>query len=648
MSLHKDFAITLARTLAGLLLMPLITLWFISYTFQDIQKDWDKGLEKQLNATRNTGRYISGRGLEKVPVLSAEEQQELRDFHALTAVAGLCRNPHPEVAEVRAEYCQPFGDLWQFTWMRTAAWIALVAGVLLLACLVGLGVLAHARRHWQYTSFVLGWRTLTTASVIIVVLQGSMIAWLSYWMTVVFTNSYAPKLIIFISMAAAWAVFEVIRRIFQRPDSGSAIAGEVVSEANAPHLWQRIREMAQRLKTRAPDHVVAGIDANFFVTEAPLHVAGGASGKRVLSGRKLYVSIPLLRQLERQEADAVLAHELAHLSGGDAKGSAQLGPRLDQFGRYMGHLHEYFGTRWLILPFFVLYRMIFELALAKDSRAREFRADRHAAKLVSPQAVTRALVKIGAYANYRDAVEQGLFEHSQQLDGKLGIGERVANGLSDWANTPAFAQALTKREIPHPYDSHPPLAERMRNVGHVEPPEQFAAIVTRPVADTWADDIRTAAQIEAQLWGGYEEDFAANHEEALAIRYEPANEAERVIVLKYFPDQSFALRKGRSITVTYEGVIGPDGKMLARWKEVKACNVVNIYFLLPWQLLLQLHKKRNQLLYKTRRLYLWGIKGDELNRLVDTLHRYFGRHTEMRIWQAERKINAVTAQGQQP
>jgi len=530
--------------------------------------------------------------------------------------------------------------------MYTAAWVALVAGILLLACLAGLGALAHASRHWQYTSFVLGWRTLTTASVIIVVLQGSMIAWLSYWMTVIFTNSYAPKLVGFVSVVAAWAAFVVIRQIFQRPDSGSAIAGEVVSEADAPRLWQRIREMAARLKTRAPNHVVAGIDANFFVTEAPLLVGGGASGERVLQGRKLYVSIPLLRQLERQEADAVLAHELAHLSGGDARGSARLGPKLDQFGRYMGHLHENFATRWLILPFFVLYRMIFELALAKDSRAREFRADRYAAKLVSPQAVTRALVKIGAYANYRNAVEQGLFEHSQQLGEKLGIGERVANGLPAWADTPAFAQTLTEREIPHPYDSHPPLVERMRNVGHVEPPEQFAAIVTRPVSDSWADDIRTAAQIEAHLWGGYEEDFAANHEEVLAIRYEPANEAERAIVLKYFPDQSFALRKGRSITVTYEGVIGPDGKMLAHWQEVKAWNIADVYFLLPWQLFLKLHEKRNRLQHKVRRLYLWGIKGDELNRLVDTLNRYFGRHTEMCIWQAERKIDAVIAQGQ--
>jgi len=642
--MRKDLLVTLGQTLAALLLIPLVTLWFTSHVFRDIQQQWDAGLEKRLNATRD--QFTAERGREKVPALSAEKQQKLRDFHALITPDGLCRNPHPEVAITRTHYCKPFGKMWQFTWMHTAAWIALMAGMLLLACLAGLAALAHARHHLQYTSFTLGWRTLTTASVVIVVLQGSMIVWLSYWMTAVFTNRYAPQLIGMVSMVAALAAFVVIRQIFQRYDSDSAIVGEVVSEANAPHLWQRIRKMAQRLKTRAPDHVVAGIDANFFVTEAPLTVANPTADARTLSGRKLYVSIPLLRQLEREEADAVLAHELAHLSGGDARSSARLVPKLEQFGRYMGHLYDNFATRWLILPFFVLYRMIFELALAKDSRAREFRADRYAAKLVSPQAVTRALIKTRAYTNYRNAVEQGLFEHSQQLGEKLGIGERVANGLPAWANTSAFAQALTERAIPHPYDSHPPLHERMRNVGHVESPEQFAAIVTRPVTDTWADDIRNAAQIEAMLWSSYEEDFAANHEEVLAIRYEPANEAERAIVLKYFPDQSFVLKKGRSITVTYEGIIGPDGDMLAHWQEVKTWNITDIYFLLPWKLFLTLHEKRNRLQHKVRSLSLAGIKGAELARLTDTLHRYFGRHTEMRIWHIEQHIDAVIAQGQ--
>jgi len=626
MSQHKKLAITLARTLACLLLIPLITLWFISHEFQDIQQYWDANLEKQLNATHDT---FTARGREKVPQLSAEEQQYLREFRALLrkiGAAGLCRNPHPEVAEMRAQYCKPpFGDLWQLTWMRAAAWIALVAGVLLLAYLAGLWALAHARRHLRYTSFLLGWHVLTTASVIIAVLQGSMGVWLLYWGDD--SGSTMLELIGFAGAVLAGVAFATIRQIFRRPAPGSAIAGELVSQANAPHLWQRIGEIAQRLKTRAPDHVIAGIDTDFFATEAPLLVDGGASGERIVQGRKLYVSIPLLRLLERQQADAVLVHELAFLSGVDARREA----KWEQFARYMEHLHE---NVWLFLPFFALYRMIFESALAKDSRARAFRADRTAAKLVSPQAITHALIKIEAYARYCDA---GLFDHGQHLDEKTGTGEWVVNGLLAWANTPAFAQTLTEeRDIPHSYyDSYPPLVERMRNIGHVERPEQFAAIITRPVAHTWANGIRNVWQIEAQLWGSYEEDFAADHEQTLATRYEPANEAERMVVLKYFPDQYFALKNGRSITVTYQGIIGSTGKMLAHWQEVKTWWRINpIFMFFSPRLALTLHEKRSKLFHKVLNLRLAGLKCDELERFFCTVNRYFLRHKEMRIWQA--------------
>ncbi|MGI4776539.1 MAG: hypothetical protein ACRYGA_00245 [Janthinobacterium lividum] len=67
---------------------------------------------------------------------------------------------------------------------------------------------------------------------------------------------------------------------------------------------------------------------------------------------------------------------------------------------------------------------------------------------------------------------------------------------------------------------------------------------------TWVDDRPTAAKIEKRLWEAYEQRFAANHEESLAYRYEPANEEERVFVLRYFPTVSFALAKGQHIENT--------------------------------------------------------------------------------------------------
>jgi len=99
--------------------------------------------------------------------------------------------------------------------------------------------------------------------------------------------------------------------------------------------------------------------------------------------------------------------------------------------------------------------------------------------------------------------------------------------------------------------------------------------------------------------------------------------------------------------MTYEGIIGPDGKMLAHWQEVMRWQIVQIYMFSPEQLTLTLHEKRSKLLHKVRSLGLPGLKDDERKRLLCTLERYFSRHTEMRIWQAERKTDAVIAQAQQ-
>jgi hypothetical protein len=52
----------------------------------------------------------------------------------------------------------------------------------------------------------------------------------------------------------------------------------------------------------------------------------------------------------------------------------------------------------------------------------------------------------------------------------------------------------------------------------------------------------------------YEQRFAAAHEQSLAYRYEPANDEEREIVLRYFPPVSFDLGNDKRIDIRYEGL----------------------------------------------------------------------------------------------
>ena len=510
--------------------------------------------------------------------------------------------------------------LWQFDLVSRISGWTLVVGLLTVLASLALGALAFLDRKAQYLSFVTGWRLLTLVGAAETVVQGALLVWLSFWLTAFFFNLYAIKLIAVAGIGAALAVFYAVVHIFKRPVLSGEVEGELVDEAAAPALWARVRQLARRMKTEPPQHLIAGIDTNFFVTESPLTVSG-----KTLRGRSLFVSLPLLRVLDRSEADAVLGHELAHFRGGDTASSAALGPKLVAYDHYCAMMQ---AGRVTLLVFYMLrmFRVIFEIALQRDSREREFKADRVAAKLVSPQGIVHSLIKVSAYARYRAQVEQQLFEREQRYGGALGISAQVAAGLAPFARSPHFMDAMESAAVPHPFDSHPPMAERMANVGHLIDPEDFPAVVTRPTEGSWVSDMPTAEAIETRLWGAYENQFAAAHEQSLAYRYEPATDEERAVVLKYFPPIWFELKQGDRFEISYEGLLAPGTEGFLSWD-----NVTNLEYEdgIGGDVLKVIHPEKGLLGAKSTKIKLPGISKvrDELK---GELGRYWHRHQVMR------------------
>ena len=137
----------------------------------------------------------------------------------------------------------------------------------------------------------------------------------------------------------------------------------MLTRAASPALWARVDGLCRRLGTAPATHIVGGVDDNFFVTEHPVHL-----GPHVLTGRTLFVSLSLLKRLDRGEADAVLAHEMAHFSGGDTEYSKRTSPLLARFRTYLGALHEG-GLSWPVFNFMLLYWSLVQLALSASSRA---------------------------------------------------------------------------------------------------------------------------------------------------------------------------------------------------------------------------------------------------------------------------------------
>ncbi len=594
------------KALLALFLIPGLTLLFASY-FKNATDD------------RYAGEIIQS--ITESQNMADADKQAAKGFFQAVKSSATCFNDDQDIADYRADVCPNYSEMWQFVVVEKIAFWTVIGGVLLLVLMVALGALAFSRRSVQYVSFVFGWRVLTFASASVILLQGMFAVWLSFWLTAFFMNVYVLKLIAIVGIVAAVAMFNAVVAIFRRLPSNNVVQGELVTPEAAPALWSRIREFADKLKTAPPAQIIAGIDANFFVTENSLQV-----GEHTTRGRSLFVSIPLLRVLDQTEADAVLAHELGHFVGGDTENSAALGPKLVQYDFYSEQMRQGGVT---VIAFFLLnlYRVIFEMALQKSSREREFAADKIAAGLTSPQAIARSLVKVAAYSSYRNEVEGKLFDHNERHSGSLGIAQRVALGLSEFSQSNEFVEMMRASNVPHPFDSHPPLPERMRSVNFELQEHEFADVVASKPSTTWADAIESADAIEARLWQAFEQYFSQAHEETLAYRYEPSTDEERDLVLRYFPPVPFALKKNQVFEINYAGLELPDDKGAVSWDNVKDLKYEDAT--MGADKLTITHPEKGMLGDKTTKVSL-SIDSKERDRLKATLGQYWHRHQVMR------------------
>lgn len=545
-TVKRDLFRVIRNALLALFLIPVLSYLFILH----VQSNWD-------------GEFVANvrRQIEVDTTVEYQRKADLSAMFKAVPPSRACSNTDPALASYRADVCERYGHVWQFYVAHN-----LVAGILLLelALCVALAVLARMAFHGrdaQYRSLVLSWRLLAWSSALIVVVQCVLVVWLSYWLTAYFFHRYIIKLVLLVGIAAGAAAVMAVLQIFARIEQTSVVDGELVREADAPALWERIRALAAQLKTAPPHRIVAGIDANFFVTEGGLTIQG-----RVFRGRTLYVSLPLLRVLDQREADAVLAHELAHFKGGDTSSGAALGPKLAQFDNYCARMS---GPSLTLVGFYplVAYRTILEIALMRDSREREFKADRAAAQAVHALPLMRALVKVAAYSSYRDRIERELFDRDSRHQGSIGIATYVAQGLQPFARSEHFRGLMEEASVPHPFDSHPKLQERMNNVKCPIADDEFGAVLDTPVLQSWSSEILTGEAIEARLWAAYESQFAQAHEHTLAYRYRPDTDAERDVVEQFFPEKIFSLGQDKRLVIDYEGLDLPDGARL-KWREV--------------------------------------------------------------------------------
>ncbi|WP_076591768.1 protease HtpX [Herminiimonas arsenitoxidans] len=220
----------------------------------------------------------------------------------------------------------------------------------------------------------------------------------------------------------------------------------ITAPSSSTELWliDSVRKLSERAGIAMPEVAVYDGEPNAFAT--------GAFKNSAL----VAVSTGLLQSMTKDEVEAVLAHEVAHVANGDMVTMTLVQGVVNTFVVFLSRVVGYFVDRALSsrnnnsggqgMGYFItvmVCQVVFGIAasviVAWFSRHREFRADAGAAKLLgSPQPMMKALARLGGIEP--SSLPEGL--------ASLGINDK-----------PGFA-AL--------FSSHPPIEDRIAALRNIQ------------------------------------------------------------------------------------------------------------------------------------------------------------------------------------
>jgi heat shock protein HtpX len=222
----------------------------------------------------------------------------------------------------------------------------------------------------------------------------------------------------------------------------------ITQPRNAEEAWlvETVRKFAQQAHIGMPEVGIYEGEPNAFAT--------GAFKNSAL----VAVSTGLLQSMTREEVEAVLCHEMTHVSNGDMVTMALIQGVMNTFvvflSRVVGSLIDSYlrrdgedrgpgiGYYVATMVLQVVFGFLAAIVVAWFSRQREFRADRGSAQLMgSPQAMIAALSRLG-----------GLHAEGQQMPKNLAamgitgnVGQLFASSHPPLEARIAALQAMASR-----------------------------------------------------------------------------------------------------------------------------------------------------------------------------------------------------------
>ena len=381
--------------------------------------------------------------------------ERLEDISAKTA----CINP-----QGNDEFCDAVENL---NILQTASLIAGGVAAFLLLAIRGGGWLCRRNRKLLAMLFRPGfYATLIIVAGLIIVYAGIVVAALYYGETTYLHRVHAGIMVL-VAVGAIAGVYSVLKgfALFFQEIPPSYSAGIALSRSDAPHFWQLVDEVAEKVGTTAPDNLVLGVDGGIYVTEAKL-IAFNAN----LSGRTLYCSLAFCRLLARKELTAILGHELGHFKGEDTTYSMKFLPIYRSATSTLqalwnattnGYARLTLQPAMAVLSFFI---DSFALAEREISRMRELEADRIAVEVADAQAFACGLVKAHMYSDPIGRIFTSVPGHVRAGDFVTNL-IAIEHELCGKAAEVLTPEQIAGARIPHPLDTHPALEKRLEAVG---------------------------------------------------------------------------------------------------------------------------------------------------------------------------------------
>ena len=590
-------------------ILPLFTIFLIPvscYYFYGAAKGMDdRNFVKAITENITTHKEIAE--AEKAPLIEVYQTNPPSVF---------CTGNDPKHSEFKKEFESICGSMKNYALLKQASLWTLILSLIIIVLVGGLFALSYISQKVQYYCFAISWNIAKIFSIVQVLVQGTLLVSFCYYGTVLLVNRFYPKILLIIAIAAGFAAFKMIMALLSKVDYPMPLKGHILKSDEAPLLYSEIKSLCEKLKTNPPDNIVLGIDDNFFVTENPVSV-----DDKILSGRTLFSSLLHLEKLSRTEASAIFAHEMAHFSGQDTWYSKKTSPMLTRCSMYFDILTQSLIT--LPVFFFVSgFYSLFELSFSKISREREKRADALAAKLLSGKDLANALGKFVLYSKFRAQVENDIFSKEEKVQ-KINLLETITVGFLSFLKKDDSDEEFLNNTIAHPFDSHPPLAQRIKEVGVSLDLDELKRDAALSQKDSWFLEIQDAKGIRDRLIKDYENEFLKEHESDLAYRYLPDNDTDKAIVEKYFPPVKISSKKGDyNIIFDYEKVSCSEWRDPVYYSNIKDPDVTES--LMKEYIVFKLHKDSAS--HKGKAKFCISKMTQESDKIIEVFNLYYNRH----------------------